>query len=256
MKRFQKRNWRVKRGRNRPFVSLLPNIATILAMCCGMTAIRMSILHSFEKAIMLILVAAILDVLDGRLARLLGSTTQIGAELDSFSDLLNFGAAPALFIYLKYLSDWSELGWAIALFYTACVALRLARFNSLQKTTPFNHYFVGVPSTVGGYLVLWLAIVELGFNIELPTFYIALHVIGIGILMVSKVPTFAVKNMRVKPHQVSPMLLGVVALVGLLYTALWKATAVLGALYLLSIPVSYYHFAFKNPESEDEGEAV
>lgn len=245
--RFKKRQWR-RRGAGahpRPFVSILPNVATILAMCCGMTAIRMSIMQSFEAAVFLVLLAALFDVLDGRLARLLNSTSQVGAELDSLSDLLNFGAAPAIILYLRHLHHWGEFGWAVVLFYTSCVALRLARFNVSQSVAPNNYHFVGVPSTAGGYLVLWLVMVEFAFGWQIPTLHVALYMILVGSLMVSKIPTFAVKTVKIQPHYVTPVLLGVVILAGLCYSRPWVVGSLMGILYLASIPVGALMFMRK-----------
>lgn len=246
MKRFKRRRWQGRKAHNaRPIVAILPNVATLLAMCCGMTAIRMSILQSFEAAVFLIILAAFFDMLDGRLARFLGSTSQLGAELDSLSDLLNFGAAPAILLYLQHLHTWGNLGWAVVLFYTSCVALRLARFNVSQSTAPNPYYFTGVPSTAGGYLVLWLPMVEFAFRIQLPAYYIALHMVAVGILMVSKIPTFAVKTARIHPRYITPALLGVVIVVGLCYTTPWVVGSLMGGAYLASIPISYYIFGWK-----------
>lgn len=246
MKRFKRRRFQGRGAHNpRPIVAILPNVATLLAMCCGMTAIRMSVMQSFEAAVFLVMLAAFFDMLDGRLARFLGSTSQLGAELDSLSDLLNFGAAPAILLYLKYLHSWGNLGWAIVLFYTSCVALRLARFNVSQSTAPNSYYFTGVPSTAGGYLALWLPMVEFAFHTQLPTHYIALHMVVIGILMVSKIPTFAIKTVRIHPRYITPALLGVVIMVGLCYTTPWIVGSLVGGVYLASIPLSYYIFGWK-----------
>lgn len=254
MSRLKRRRWQKKSrvaGSPRPFVALLPNIATILAMCCGMTAMRMSILQSFEIAVFLVVLAAFFDMLDGRLARYFGSTSQLGAELDSLSDLLNFGAAPAIVLYLKHLHEWGELGWAVVLFYTSCVALRLARFNVSQRTSPNDYHFVGVPSTAGGYLVLWIAMVEFAFQIHIPSMYVAFHMIMIGTLMVSKVPTFAIKTVKIQPHCITPFLLGIVILTGLCYSRPWLVGSVVGAVYLGSIPVSVYIFTRRKHQALD-----
>eukprot|EP01037_Dinobryon_pediforme_P015385 gene15385-15526_t len=154
--------------------AVIPNIATLLALCSGMTAIRMAMLEKWELAVVALLVAAFLDGMDGRLARLLGSTSRFGAELDSFSDLISFGAAPAIVMYMKGLHKWGETGWCIVLFFTVCMTLRLARFNtrSIEGDSPTwsQGFFTGVPAPAAAVLTAsavyshpWLSLSMIGF---------------------------------------------------------------------------------------------
>jgi CDP-diacylglycerol--serine O-phosphatidyltransferase len=216
-------------------------------MCCGMTAIRMAMLQRFDAAVAAILLAAILDGMDGRLARLLGSTSRIGAELDSFSDLLSFGAAPAIVVYLKALNQWGEIGWAIVLFYTACVALRLARFNVQsrdERPAWQKDYFTGVPSPAGAYLALLPLMVEHAFGLALTDYtgLFALNLLTAGGLMVSRLPIFSMKNGRIPQRFVLLIMLLVVLCVGLLYAYPWMCLSLCGVTYLILIPLSWRKF--------------
>lgn len=236
---------RFKKSKFRPqtFTSILPNITTILAMCCGMTAIRMAMIERFDAAVVAIIMAGVLDGMDGRLARLLGSTSRIGAELDSFSDLLSFGAAPGIVLYLKSLHQWGEAGWGIVLFYTACVALRLARFNVRTKGEEDpqwkKSFFTGVPSPAGAYLAVWPLMFEhtLQTNIKTPWIF-ATFIIVAGSLMVSRWPTYSLKNFAIKPSFVLPIMLLVVLFAAAVYTRPWFCLTAVGVAYISLLPVS------------------
>ncbi|MES2607912.1 MAG: CDP-diacylglycerol--serine O-phosphatidyltransferase [Pseudomonadota bacterium] len=243
--------------------AMIPNITTLMALCCGMTAIRFALLEKWELAIVSVLLAAILDALDGRLARLLNSASRFGAELDSFSDFLSFGIAPALIMYLRGLSNWGETGWAIALFFTVCMALRLARFNvmsidDIDLPAWQEGFSTGVPAPAGGFIALYPIILQHAFsdftfsqNIACYAFFM---LVASG-LMVSRIPTFTLKKVVVPPSLVLPFLLVLFVIVGLLYSYPWHMLTLIGIVYLCLIPVSALNFkkreqAWKLKENE------
>ena len=229
--------------------AMIPNITTLMALCCGMTAIRFALLEKWESAIVSVLLAAILDALDGRLARLLNSSSRFGAELDSFSDFLSFGIAPALIIYLRGLHHWGETGWAIALFFTVCMALRLARFNvmSIDMDMPAwkEGFSTGVPAPAGGFIALYPIIVQHAFpSMTLSqniTYYAVFMLLASG-LMVSRIPTFTLKKVVIPPSLVIPFLLVLFVIVGLLCIYPWHMLTLIGIIYLGLIPLSIVNF--------------
>jgi CDP-diacylglycerol--serine O-phosphatidyltransferase len=242
-----------ERFRNRPLkpqtlTAMIPNMTTIMAMCCGMTAIRFAIMEKWEFAVIAILIAGLLDAMDGSLARLLNSTSRLGAELDSLSDLLNFGASPALVLYLKGLSAWGEAGWAITLFFTACMALRLARFNVLSAE-PKPHwnqdFFLGTPAPAAAFLGLQPIILHLAypsiawFNTPLCS---ALFMLVTGCLMVSRIPTFSIKTVKIPPHLILPFMLLLVCVAGLLYSFPFITLSMIAVIYVGMIPFSIRQF--------------
>ena len=208
-----------------------------------MTAIRFALSLKFEASVVAILVAAVFDGLDGRIARLLKSTSEFGAQLDSLSDFISFGVAPAMLIYLWTLQTLGGVGWAVALLFAVCCALRLARFNAelgLDKPTPYAHsFFKGVPAPAAAGLVLLPVMMsfELGTALRTPLLNLAV-VIAIAALMVSRVPTFSFKRFRLKPDHVLPVLLIVGLLAAFLTTAPWPTLSIVGLTYLASIPLS------------------
>jgi len=222
---------------------LIPNILTLLGLCAGVTAIRFALEASWERAVIAVLVAAVLDGLDGRIARALGATSRFGAELDSLSDLVCFGVAPAVVIYLWSLNEAGGLGWALALLYAVCCALRLARFNTNLEDTEHKpiwsrNYFVGVPAPAGAGLallplVLGLQFGEDGFSSPLLT---GLTMIGVAALMASRVPTFAFKRVKVPGRYVVFVLLAAGAMFAFLISEPWATLALVGVAYLGSIP--------------------
>ncbi|HSG56470.1 MAG TPA: CDP-diacylglycerol--serine O-phosphatidyltransferase, partial [Paracoccaceae bacterium] len=172
-----------------PLTSLLPNLVTVAAICAGLTAIRFAFQGSFEAAVTLILVAGVLDGLDGRLARMLKSESALGAELDSLADFLNFGIAPALILYVWAFQDMRNLGWIAIVIYALCCVLRLARFNIGNKSEVSEgpkKFFVGVPAPAGAMLVMlpmFLSFIWARTPI-LPAGLIGVYMIGVGLLMV------------------------------------------------------------------------
>ena len=226
---------------------LLPNVLTVLALCVGLTAIRFAIHARWQEAVIAIVIAAVLDALDGRIARLLNGQSKFGAELDSLSDAISFGVAPALTVYLWALNEAGSLGWISALAYAVCCALRLARFNAGLGTTdlpPFAfNYFTGVPAPAGAGLVLLPLVV--GFEVgSLPAhpLLVVPWTLMVGGLMVSTIPTFSGKGMRVPQNYVVPALVGVGLVAAFLVSQPWWTLFFLGVAYLVLIPVSLRRF--------------
>ncbi len=232
------------RLRDQSLNRLIPNMLTVLALCAGLTSIRFALDNRWEMAVFAIVIAGILDGLDGRIARLLDSTSKFGAELDSLSDFVSFGVAPAILLYYWTLQSARGLGWVIALVFGVCVALRLARFNTRIDNADLpawtGRFFVGVPAPAGAGLSLMPVFATLLFGPGLfdnPVFTGAVT-IAVAALMVSRVPTYSLKRVRV-PHQlVVPTLLGVGSMAALLVSMPWLTLTVLGVLYTASIPFS------------------
>ncbi|MDW4496840.1 CDP-diacylglycerol--serine O-phosphatidyltransferase [Sulfitobacter sp. D35] len=191
--------------RDIPLTNILPNLMTVTAICAGLTAIRYGLQGNFEFAVLLILLAAILDGLDGRLARLLDSDSAVGAELDSLADFLNFGVAPGLLLYFWALSETPRLGWIAVLIYAVCCVLRLARFNVSAKSGEAGEdaYFVGVPSPAGAMLVLLPMFVSFAFDsAPFHGHLLSLYMAIIGALLISKVPTWSFKRLHIPQDRV------------------------------------------------------
>ncbi len=234
-----------------PVRALVPNMITLLALCAGLTSIRLAIEGRFELAVMAILVAAFLDGIDGRVARLLRSSTRFGAELDSLTDFVNFGVAPGVVLYVWGLSDLRSIGWIAVLIYAICCALRLARFNvaldESDRPRWMSNYFVGIPAPAGACTVLLPLYLDF---IGTPRFefvtagMVILYTLLIGYLMVSRVPTFSGKlaGQKVERRWVTPMFMGFVLFLGLLATFPWTALTICTVLYFGAIPLSVLRF--------------
>lgn len=236
---------RTPRFRRVPMRLILPNLVTLLALCSGLTAIRMAFEARWELAITAILVAAVLDALDGRLARMLKGTSRFGAELDSLADFVNFGVAPALILYIWLLNEANNLGWIAALIFAISAALRLARFNVAlddpDKPAWSVNFFTGVPAPAGALTVLMPVYWEfLGFLPHWPEFApgVALYTIAIGFLMISRLPTFSGKKVgtRIRRDFVLPLFVLAVLIVALTASYPFWMLALGSALYLVSIP--------------------
>ena len=239
------RDRRLFRFKRIPVRFLLPNIVTLLALCAGITAIRLGLEGRFELAVAAIIVAIVLDAVDGRLARFLKGTTKFGAELDSLADFVNFGVAPAVLIYIWSLQELRNLGWIVALGLAVCCALRLARFNVAiedpDQPAWMGGFFTGIPAPAGAGLAL--APLYMGFLGLIPDgraaapfilAYIALVAVG----MVSRLPTFSGKTFgqRVSRELVLPMLAGVVILAVLLIAYTWHMLTILAVIYIALLP--------------------
>ncbi len=216
-----------------PLIHLLPNILTLTAICAGLTAIRFSIQGEFEMAVQLVLLAGVLDGLDGRVARLLDCQTSVGAELDSLADFVNFGVAPALILYAWTLHSVDQAGWMAVLGYTICCVLRLARFNVSHTTNDSSRFFVGIPSPAGAALVMLPMYVSF-FDPDLFTIrpgWMAAYMLLIGFLMISHWPTFSFKSASVPRNKSRLMMLAAVLTVLALMTYLWATLILLSILY-------------------------
>lgn len=232
------------RLRGLPLQRLIPNAMTVLALCAGLTSIRFALQERWEQAVVAILVAAVLDGLDGRVARLLNAQSRFGEELDSLADAINFGVAPALLLYLWSLGQAGVLGWIAALALAVCCVLRLARFNaglgaSDKPPWAFN-YFTGVPAPAGaGLALLPIAMgFELGGVVPGHPYLVALWSLVVAGLMISALPTFSFKRLRVPAHLAVPGLVGVGATAAALVVQPWWTLTALGVAYVAAIVLS------------------
>jgi CDP-diacylglycerol---serine O-phosphatidyltransferase len=245
---MRRRSGRIRRPQVRrlsdlSFNRMVPNILTLLALCAGMTAMRFAMNGNFVGAVFAIIVAGIFDGLDGRIARLLKSTSSFGAELDSLSDFVSFGVAPAAVLYLWTMSTLHGLGWAIVLFYAVCCALRLARFNTeagSDRPAYASLFFTGVPAPAGAGLVMvpMFLSFEWGDWLFRSPYLNAVAVTGVALLMVSKVPTVSLKRIRIPHDLVVPTLLGIGVLAAFVTTAPWPTLTAIGVVYVGSIPLT------------------
>lgn len=234
------------RSKKTPIARLVPNLITIGALCCGMSAMRWALLGNWEMAATFLLLAAFLDGIDGRVARMLKATSNFGAQMDSLSDIVCFGVAPAFIMHQWALQDVKRYGWAVALFYTVCCALRLARFNTSlmeeKKEEWQKHYFTGVPAPAGAILALLPLIVTLNFGVGVLPVERGWLMMGylpcIALLMSSRLPTFTLKGHSVPTGWVLPMMLAAIALILGLIVETWLMVTVLSFLYLASLPLS------------------
>ena len=178
---------------------VLPNILTLAGVCLGISSIKFSIDLNFKLAVIFVILAAILDALDGRIARLIKGTSEFGKELDSLTDFVSFGIAPAFIIYFWELSNFGKLGWAVTLIYSVCCVLRLARFNLTKYESGDSwkqNYFEGVPSPIGALLILSPLVLELSeINLLINfTYFVPIFTLIVAILLISKIPTYSFKN--------------------------------------------------------------
>jgi CDP-diacylglycerol--serine O-phosphatidyltransferase len=243
------------RERKIPVRMLVPNFFTLLSLCAGVTAIRMAIEHRFELAIGLIVVAAILDGVDGRLARALKAQSRFGAELDSLADFINFGVAPAIVLFTWGLTGLKGFGWIAVLLFACGMGLRLARFNSMlevDKPKWQSNYFTGMPAPAGAITVLLPFYLNgLGLvDVRAYPLLIAIYTLAMAFLLVSTIPTFSGKLMgeRVRGELILPIMTAAAALVGLLVTYPYGTLSVLTLVYLATIPYSYQRFQQRQRE--------
>lgn len=233
-----------------PFRALVPNLITLLSLCLGLTAIRMAVEGKFELAITSILLAGLLDGVDGRIARLLQSTSRFGAELDSLADFVNFGVTPALVLYFWGLNSLHSVGWIAALVFAICMALRLARFNVMlddpNKPSFMTKFFVGVPAPAGALIVMLPIYLELmGLPHGTLGEVIALvYIVGIALLLVSWLPTWSGKSIsgRIPREYVLPILVCGVFFAAVLVSYPWQILTMISLAYLGSIPLAYFQY--------------
>ncbi len=239
-----------RRFRRIPVRTLVPNVITLLALCAGLTAIRMAFEDRYVLALAAIVFAAILDGLDGRLARFLKGTSRFGAELDSLSDFVNFGVAPALILYFWGLHELKSAGWIAAMVFAISAALRLARFNVMlddpDRPAWAANFFVGVPAPAGAITVLLpIYLVFLGLPRSPVLIWLTLiYTLAIGSLMVSRLPVFSGKRVgtRVPPELVGPLVVVVVLFVALLIAYPWVMLTAGTFAYLGCLPFGYLSY--------------
>ena len=249
--------------RSIPVTKLIPNMLTLAGLCFGMSAIRFAMDARWELSVTLLVAAAIIDGMDGRVARMLNSTSTFGAQLDSLADFLSFGVAPGMVMYLWSMHQIKGVGWAVALFFAVCCALRLARFNTAmfeeEKQAWKEKFFVGVPAPAGALLCVFPMVI--GFQIDPPVHLITdqtvaivahksgpshpalialviLYVIGIAALMSSRVPTYSIKQIKILHSNILPALVIGAALIGCLIIEPWATLSFVGFYYLISIAFS------------------
>ena len=226
---------------------LLPNILTLGGVCLGISSIKFSIDGNFSLSVTLILLAAIFDALDGRIARLIKGTSEFGKELDSLTDFVSFGIAPVFILYFWELNSYGKLGWAIALIYSVCCVLRLARFNITKHDDKHewkNNYFEGIPSPAGGLIILIPLVYELSnLNLNLNLRFITPYLtIFIALMLVSKVPTPSLKKISISPKTTIFLLLsvGMIFIALLFYT--FETLLFFSLAYLTVIPASIFFY--------------
>ena len=231
--------------------SLLPNALTIFGVCLGLSSIKFALDANYSIAIITIGFAAILDTLDGRVARLIKGTSKVGKELDSLTDVISFGVAPVFIMYFWTLNGIGKLGWMLVLIYVVCCALRLARFNLtiVEETEPWKiNFFEGVPSPAAAGLVLLPLILKLSGLIQIESYTIlsSVAIFTTSILMVSKIPTYSLKRILIPRHLAIFLLLGLGIYVSLLIFYTFKILFFTGIIYILLIPISFFHYRQKN----------
>ena len=231
--------------------SLLPNTLTIFGVCLGLSSIKFALDANYAIAIIAVGLAAILDTLDGRVARLIKGTSKVGKELDSLTDVISFGVAPGFIMYFWSLNEVGKFGWMFVLIYTVCCALRLARFNLtvIEESESWKiNFFEGVPSPAAAGLVLLPLILNLSGIIQLDNYKVlsAVAILTTSILMVSKIPTYSFKRIVISRNNAIFLLLGMGIYVSLLIFYTFETLFFTGVGYLLLIPISFFHYKSKN----------
>ena len=236
---------------------ILPNMLTLIGVCIGLTSIRFALDGKFELAIIAIIFAALIDGLDGRIARLIKGTSKVGKELDSLTDMISFGVAPAFIMYFWKLNILERFGWLLCLVYVICVALRLARFNinSNQEPSWKDNFFEGVPSPAGGILVLTPLIIslsgfelyKLNYEVIVPIFFIVT-----SFLLISKFPSYSFKKIVIPRRSTIFLLFGIVLFFGLLLVYTFNVIAISAIIYLLLLPISFLHFQKIKKQHEND----
>ena len=296
MKKFRlrgkKRKARVEKGDRIPIRAIVPNLITSLAICAGIMSITFAAQNysltlagvdvtprQWLWSLVALLIAGICDGIDGRIARLLKSSSKLGAELDSLADFVNFGVAPALFLYFWVASTLPfaearltrHILLAFALYYALCDAFRLARFNTMleKPTLPYwKHYFTGVPAPGGCWMVVVPACFVLSFaqhggpNVEWlqSPWIVSFMLFFVGTLMASTLPTISLKSIRIAKRLLMPTMAGLLLLIAFLVANLWLTLAVVGTLYMLSVPLTLWLFLrtreryLKSQTKQEEGE--
>ena len=236
---------------------ILPNMLTLIGVCIGLTSIRFALSGEFHLAIIAIIIAALIDGLDGRIARLIKGTSKVGKELDSLTDMISFGVAPAFIMYFWKLNTLGRFGWLVCLIYVICVALRLARFNinSNQEPSWRDNFFEGVPSPAGGILVLTPLIISLtnfdyisiNYNIIVPAFFVIT-----SLLLISKFPSYSFKKIVIQRKTTIFLLFGIILFFGLLLIYPFNVIAISSIIYLAMLPISFFHYQKLKKQNPDK----
>ena len=236
---------------------ILPNMLTLIGVCIGLSSIRFALDGKFEFAIIAIMFAALIDGLDGRIARLIKGTSKVGKELDSLTDMISFGVAPAFIMYFWKLNTLGRFGWLLCLIYVICVALRLARFNvnTGQASSWRDNFFEGVPSPAGGILVLTPLIfsltsfdfININYNIVVPVFFIVT-----SLLLISKFPSYSFKKIVIQRKATIFLLFGIVLFFGLLLIYPFNIIAISAVVYVLMLPISFFHYQKLKKQNQDK----
>ncbi len=252
------RRLQVRRPKHQPLTRQIPNLLTLLNLCAGATAIRFALNNQFEEAVAALLLAGILDLLDGGMARLLRAGSKLGAELDSLADLVSFGVAPGVMIYAWTTHSAGGIGWVPTLLFCVCAALRLARFNIAQDDTTEPSegysYFNGVPTPAAAGIMLvpmllWFQFPDGPFNDVLLN---GTMTVVAALLMVSRIPTFSLKGVQMPHKYVVPTLLLFCVVVGFAVEALWATLTVVMFVYIISIPLSLFTYRRRQRKAPTE----
>ena len=236
---------------------ILPNMLTLIGVCIGLTSIRFALSGEFHLAVISIIFAALIDGLDGRIARLIKGTSKVGKELDSLTDMISFGVAPAFIMYFWKLNTFGRFGWLLCLIYIICVALRLARFNVNSNQDPSwkDNFFEGVPSPAGGILVLTPLIIsmtnfdyfKLNYEIIVPIFFITT-----SLLLISKFPSYSFKKIVIQRKTTIFLLFGIVLFFGLLLIYPFNVMSISALIYLSMLPISFFHYQKLKKKNDDK----
>lgn len=248
---------RRQRLKGLPFNRMIPNILTLLALSAGMTAIRFGLQERWEHAVFALAVAAVLDGLDGRVARILKGASKFGAELDSLSDFICFGVAPALLLYLWSMEGTGRLGWVLVVLFSVCCALRLARFNTKMDEPDLPpwayNFFSGVPAPMAAGLVVLPMM--LSFQVDSPLFrtpeVVGVFLVTVSVLMISRIPTYAFKKVKIPNPWILPTMLFVGLFAASLVTAPWLTFSATMVVYGASIPLSVRSFRALKRKAEE-----
>ena len=252
----QKKNFKIVSDKKSARV-ILPNMLTLIGVCIGLTSIRFALDGRFEFAIIAIIFAALIDGLDGRIARLIKGTSKVGKELDSLTDMISFGVAPAFIMYFWKLNTLGRFGWLLCLVYVICVALRLARFNvnSNQEPSWRDNFFEGVPSPAGAILLLTPLIfslsgfdmIQLNYDLIVPTFFVVT-----SFLLISKFPSYSFKKIVIQRKTTIFLLFGIVLFFGLLLIYPFNVISISAIIYLGILPISFFHYQKLKKQNEDQ----
>lgn len=233
-----------------PVVKLIPSLITLIGLIIGVSSIRFGLDNKWEIAVYCILTAAVIDGIDGGVARILNATSPFGAELDSLCDFVNFGLCPALLIYLWSFQqyEFKVTSWAAIMLFVVCMAIRLARFNvtAYKASDKSKYFFTGVPAPGGAILALLPMIMDfdltakIEFNTRNHTLLINVYIVFIALLLASRFPTFSIKNLDIKPEylSLSMIIAAIIIIITVIYP--WYTIPLLAIIYLLSIPISIY----------------